>query len=149
MGATMENTDILSEDLKELDLSMISMKLRDPLEGKGWSEEYCSRVEREYRRFLALTRRYADRPIVPSNIVDAFWHSHILDTQAYAHDCERLFGHFLHHFPYFGMRGPSDAQALCDAYDETLSLYEAHWGTPDDDLWLRDGAARCPKCGRR
>jgi hypothetical protein len=136
-------------DIEDLDLSMITMKLMDAEEGEGWSAERCAVVAAEYRRFLALTRLYADRSIVPSKIVDQFWHAHILDTQAYATDCERLFGFFLHHFPYFGMRGPDDARALGGAYDETLALYQQHFGPAPADLWARTGASRCPNCGER
>jgi len=96
-----------------------------------------------------LAREFSPRPVVPSKIVDTFWHYHILDTQAYAEDCDRVFGSFLHHYPYFGMRGEADARALTDAYDETLVLYESRYGAPPADLWPRDGMARCPNCGRR
>lgn len=135
--------------VKSIDFSMIAMKLQDHEEGAGWSAEYCARVQKEYERYLALTMTYPQRAVVPSKEVDTFWHYHILDTQAYADDCERVFGYFLHHFPYFGMRGPDDAQALGDAYDETLSLYERHFGTAPEDIWQRTGMARCPNCGRR
>lgn len=149
-SAVQEN--ILEDTLKRvhsLDLGMISMKLMDPEEGQGWSRKYCDRVAEEYRRYLTLNRLYSERAIVPSKPVDAFWHGHILDTQAYASDCERLFGSFLHHYPYFGMRGDADAVALGAAYDETLQLYERHFGLPPEDLWAREGASRCPNCGRR
>jgi hypothetical protein len=133
----------------QLDLTMVKIKLSDPDEGLGWTAKYCERVEREYRRYLALTSAYPDEAIVPSKIVDSFWHYHILDTQAYAEDCERIFGFFLHHYPYFGMRGAADAQALGDAYDQTLRYYELHFGSVANDLWARTGAARCPNCGNR
>jgi hypothetical protein len=139
----------LLHGFETLDLSMVKVKLADRDEGAGWSPNFCDRVELEYRRYLALSRQYPDRAIVPSKIVDTFWHAHILDTQAYAPDCQRLFGFFLHHFPYFGMRGPDDAQALGTAYDETLSLYEEKFGLPPADIWARSGAARCPNCGNR
>lgn len=135
--------------LHEIDLSMIRMKLMDPEEGAGWSLADCDRLEPEYRRYLALTRHYPDLPIVPSKLVDTFWHYHILDTQAYAADCEQHFGYFVHHYPYFGMRGDDDAQALGDAYDQTLRLYEEHFGLPAEDIWAREGMSRCPNCGRR
>lgn len=149
MHATAIAHEITMEDLDQLDLSMISQKLMDSEEGEGWTANQCEVVANEYRRFLALTRAYEHRSIVPSRIVDKFWHAHILDTQAYASDCEQLFGFFLHHFPYFGMRGPQDAQALGDAYDETLALYERHFGPAPADLWARTGASRCPNCGER
>ena len=43
---------------------------------------------------------------------------HILDTRAYSRDCEFLFGRFLHHFPYFGMRGDADRAALDRTFRE-------------------------------
>jgi|SRR5688500_910186 len=142
-------TEALLAGLDLIDLSMIKVKLQDSDEGAGWSPEYCDRVETEYRRYLALSRAYPERAIVPSRIVDTFWHYHILDTQAYYTDCEQTFGYFVHHYPYFGMRGPEDAQALGDAYDDTLRLYEDHFGSPDERIWARTGMARCPNCGNR
>lgn len=142
------HTDML-DGFDQLNLSMVKRKLADVDEGKGWSPHYCDRVEMEYRRYLALSRHYPEAAVVPSSIVDTFWHAHILDTQAYAEDCQTIFGTFLHHYPYFGMRGPEDAQALGDAYDHTLELYEQHFGTPPEAFWARTGAARCPNCGRR
>ena len=132
-----------------IDLSMVKLKLMDTDEGTGWSAEQCERVELEYRRYLTLSRQYPNKGVVPSKMVDAFWHFHILDTQAYAEDCQKVFGYFLHHYPYFGMRGEEDAQALGEAYDETLSLYESHFGPPAVDIWVREGASRCPNCGRK
>jgi hypothetical protein len=149
VGTEVANPVEILDGIDDLDLSMIKVKLMDPEEGAGWAPEYCNRVEVEYRRYLALSRRYSERPIVPSKIIDAFWHAHILDTQAYGPDCERAFGYFLHHYPYFGMRGPEDAQALGDAYDKTLELYEQHFGGVPEDLWARTGASRCPNCGNR
>ena len=146
--APRSNPDLLTP-IADLDLTMVKSKLADPDESLGWSPEYSDRVEAEYRRYLALSRGYPDKAIVPSKIVDAFWHAHILDTQAYVADCERIFGFFLHHYPYFGMRGEDDARALGAAYDETLDLYEQHFGAPPMDLWARSGAARCPNCGNR
>jgi hypothetical protein len=148
LSAPFETDANLWEGLDEIDLSMVRTKLMDAEEGAGWSADYADRVEMEYRRYLALARRYAPRAIVPSKIVDTYWHYHILDTEAYAIDCEHVFGYFLHHFPYFGMRGDGDKQALSDAYDDTINLYELHFGRAPKDLWVREGMARCPKCGR-
>src|SRR5438132_1054586 len=98
----------LVETLKrvaELDFTMIKQKL---VEEKGWTSEMCDEVEDLYRKFLALNVRYPSRKICPTGPIDEFWHAHILDTQAYGDNCQRLFGHMLHHYPYFGMRGPQD-----------------------------------------
>jgi hypothetical protein len=86
---------------------------------------------------------HPDAEIVPCKIVDEMWHQHILDTIAYRADCERIFGQFLDHFPYFGMRGPDDAEALADAYHATLEIYEKNFGTPPDGTWISADAAKC------
>lgn len=140
--------DPLTDRLARVDLSMIKIKLQDAEEGAGWTSDHAQLVELEYRRFLLLTGWYPDEAIVPSKTIDTFWHGHILDTQTYAEDCQRVFGFFLHYYPYFGMRGPEDAQALGDGYDRTLELYEQHFGDAPIELWAREGAARCPNCVR-
>ena len=89
---------------------------------------------------------YPDADIVPCKIVDEIWHQHILDTAAYRDDCDALFGRFLDHFPYFGMRGEDDAQALLDAYADTLERYEAAFGEPPEDTWIsRDASSKCKR----
>ena len=41
-----------------------------------------------------------EAPHVPTIDIDLFWHQHILDTRAYAKDCQKVFGQFLHHFQF-------------------------------------------------
>ena len=91
-------TKEMLSNIAAIDFSMVKLKLMDTEEGEGWSVDYCDRVEREYRRYLALSRQYLDKAVVPSKVVDTFWHYHILDTQAYVDDCDRAFGYFLHHY---------------------------------------------------
>jgi hypothetical protein len=137
----------LSLELDQLDLEPIMVKLMDIEEGKGWSLEFVLKAAQEYKKFLMLCKIYPDEAIVPSNIVDDFWHYHILDTQKYQEDCEYIFGYFLHHFPYFGMRGDQDSKNLAAAWQQSCALYEKHFGKIPTDLWLNSG--RCPNCGRR
>jgi hypothetical protein len=138
MNAPALVSELMVNDIEDLDLSMIRRKLADPEEGLGWTSDDCLEVELDYKRYLALKRAYPDRDIVPNQPVDKFWHYHILDTEKYAKDCEAIFGYFLHHYPYFGMNGPDDEQALADAFDDTCALYQHHFGEP-----YADGRARC------
>jgi hypothetical protein len=132
-----------------LDLSMVRLKLADPEEGKGFSEPELDIAEREYRKFLALHLMFPDTDIVPCHLVDDIWHQHILDTIAYRSDCNAIFGRFLDHFPYFGMRGDDDAQALYEAYEDTLAKYEAEFGAPPEGTWRQPDAARCHRSSCR
>ena len=116
--------------IEALDLDCIKLKLMDAEEGQGWSREYADQMETAYRRFLALMAKYPQETIAPTKDVDKFWHGHILDTMKYAEDCERVFGYFVHHFPYFGMRGEQDAANLRAAAGRTQALYEHEFGAP-------------------
>ncbi|RJF96250.1 hypothetical protein D3871_16685 [Noviherbaspirillum saxi] len=120
------------EAIFALDLDPIKFKLMDAKEGHGWTREAADRHELEYRRFLALIAKYPNEAITPNADVDKFWHGHILDTMKYAVDCATVFGYFLHHFPYFGMRGDEDAANLAEAAARTRSLYEMEFGQVSD-----------------
>ena len=132
------------EKIGGIDFSMLKRKLEVE---RGWTSEFCDEVEDLYRKFLALNIRYPDKKICPSGPIDEFWHAHILDTRAYEKDCEVLFGGYLHHFPYFGMRGPEDEAALETSFRESLDLFVLHFGvdpTAGDTQARSCSPQRCP-----
>jgi hypothetical protein len=143
----MTATETLGYLAERLDLANVRMKLEDTEEGKGFTPEESALAEDEYRKFLALHLMYPDADIVPCHLVDDIWHQHILDTIAYREDCDVIFGAFLDHFPYFGMRGEDDERALYDAYEDTLVKYEAAFGAPPDGTWRAPEAKS--KCHRK
>jgi hypothetical protein len=119
----------INPDIAAIDLEMVKMKMQDPEEGAGWSAAQCESGEIEYKRFLHLCQKHG-KGMVPTNTMDTMWHYHILDTRAYHADCQNIFGGYMHHYPYFGMRGEQDAQDLSDAFDRTKSLYMESFGEP-------------------
>jgi hypothetical protein len=121
----------------ELDLDPIKVKLMHKESGEGWTAPQASAVESEYRRFLYLIKMFPDEDIAPRADVDIFWHYHILDTRKYAQDCDALFGHFLHHFPYLGL-DEDDHHSANDAAARTSALYRAAFG---------DGRAQAQRAG--
>jgi hypothetical protein len=136
--------EVALDRVNQLDFTMLRRKM---IEERDWTSEFCDEVESLYRKFLALNARYPGRKICPTGPIDAFWHSHILDTHAYTRDCDVVFGEYLHHFPYFGMRGPDDHAALEDAFRESVELFITHFGidpTAGDILARKCSAQRCP-----
>jgi hypothetical protein len=122
------NANDLFNAVMQLDLDPIKMKLMHVASGEGWSLEKADAVEKEYRRFLCLMKLYPEEDTAPLVDVDTFWHYHILDTMKYAADCEHVFGYFLHHYPYVGMRGDDDDQFRLDSGKRMGELYEATFG---------------------
>jgi hypothetical protein len=121
-------TDGILPEILDLNFSMIKMKLCHSDDGVGWTEEQCEFAELQYKRFLTLLKLYPEKSIVPNKTMDVFWHYHILDTRKYHKDCENIFGGYVHHFPYFGLRGEEDRKNLLDTFQQTVNLFRLHFG---------------------
>lgn len=143
--------DRLWQNVGKVDLSMVKAKILDPEEGLRWNRAKADFVEIRYRQFLYLMVKYQRRSIVPTRDVDAFWHYHILDTLSYSRDCELVAGTFIHHFPYFGMRGEEDAQNLVSSFEATKELYFEVFGegycVEFEASTEIEMAGKCVKCG--
>jgi len=116
------------EAIAALDLEPVKVKLMHQESGEGWSLDQVNAIEFEYRRFLYLMKRFPNEAAAPLLDVDTFWHYHILDTMKYAADCEAVFGYFLHHFPYIGLRGEDDLAAHARVGERMKELYEDTFG---------------------
>jgi len=145
--AQQKTPEQIVEAVFALDLDPIKFKLMDADEGYGWTRAEADRHELEYKRFLALVAKYPEEAIVPDKNVDKFWHGHILDTMKYAEDCRNVFGYFLHHFPYFGMRDEEDAANLAKASGRTQELYRQEFGAAKQPDAGYCGVAAAAYCG--
>lgn len=116
------------EKTKSLDFDWIVKKItqKDPNVARVWSVEGAKDAIEQYKNFMYLLHKYhgvSGKKLVPSVEVDEIWHHHILDTRSYAKDCETVYGYFMHHFPYFGMRGDDDFKDLNQSFSLTQELY--------------------------
>ena len=118
----------LIEKVQAIDLEPIAYKLVYPEDGQGWSAEKTYKLIELYRYFLVLNEIYPNISIVPTKEIDKVWHAHILDTAKYREDCEKAFGRFVDHFPYFGLRGEEDAKNLQSTYQTSRALFMEHFG---------------------
>ena len=113
--------------IESINFSMIETKLCDK-SGLKWSRAKARKGIQKYKQWLYLKLHDPMARLVPTELIDDVWHYHILDTKAYATDCQRVFGKFLHHFPYFGLRGGDDADNLKSAFLQTRQLFSKVWG---------------------
>jgi hypothetical protein len=126
--------------IDSLKFDRIKAKLLHQQDG-GWTAETVARAEQGYRQFLKLSAKYPDVAVVPNEEVDHFWHAHILDTQRYTSDCERLFGDLLHHDPYVGIDGAEDEAHLQELAAATAKLVAHEFGAASET----DKPAYCAK----
>jgi len=116
--------------IQALDLASVKARVMDPELGEGWSHEYANEIEAAYKTYLTMVVKYHEQAedIPPSEDVDQFWHTHILQTAKYADDYQRVFGTFIHHNPHVGA-GTAEVRAHRDALAaKTRGLYEREFG---------------------
>ena len=113
--------------VNEWDFTLTKQKLLEPGYA-GWTQERADAAEQGYKRYLAITKALNGYQPVPNGDIDRFWHEHILDTRRYAKDCDQLLGSFLHHYPYFGMRGTQDNEAWKAASQFSNNVWKEAFG---------------------
>jgi len=118
----------LPESIASLELTRVAAKLHAAKHIVAGAPLDVEAAETAYRRFLALRALYPEATLVPTGMIDEFWHQHILDTVQYANDCERVFGGFMDHDPYFGGDSDEEAEANASAFEETKRLYRETFG---------------------
>lgn len=139
------------EKIDNLDFSMVKMKLCLSVEqeGNGWTPEFADKAEEHYKMFLKLHILCPHAVIAPTTSIDEFWHRHILDTRKYQEDCQNVFGSYLHHFPYFGLRGEEDAKNLQKAGETTRALFMEHFGVKISSQEKNGDCTFCQCCGTK
>ena len=119
----MNQVEVALARVATVDLSRLRFGLMQKF---GWSDGLCDSVEDRYRKFLVLMLLYPKHPLAPTRFIDEFWHAHILDTRAYHEDCNRLFGHYVHHRPHF-LDSQESSKRLRTGFDITVKLYRMHF----------------------
>lgn len=116
--------------IQALDLESVTVTVMDKERGEGWSRQRAEAVARSYKAFLGVLAKYRNEmpDIALSTDVDAFWHTHILQTRKYACDCDAIFGTFLHHNPHVGARGRDDVDKKVAQLERTRQLYLREYG---------------------
>jgi hypothetical protein len=93
-----------------------------------------------YRCFLKLCASYPGTSIVPTGAIDRVWHAHMLDTAKYCADCELVFGRFLDHFPYAGLRSQADKMVWLADFARTRTLFRQLFGA---EIGAEPAASAC------
>jgi hypothetical protein len=106
--------------VRGLDLEAIAFKVAFD---EGLSLAEVDRAEFMYRCFLQANLNNPTMRLAPTREIDLFWHHHILDTHKYMLDCQSLFGRYLHHFPYSGLRGTVDKLEQSQRCEVSLRIY--------------------------
>jgi hypothetical protein len=119
--------------LNSLDFGPLLYKLTHAEDRPGLSLEQAIDAVKKYKGFLFLYHANQGASISPSRYVDYVWHTHIVDTELYSVQTAYLFGHYMHHFPFFGKRSADDQRSLLDAAHRTMKAASAYFNWDEDD----------------
>lgn len=116
--------------LGQLDLSYIVQAMCSPAYAlPRWNVTDATHCSQLYKNFLFLQKKHLPVSLVPTREIDEFWHNHILYTKSYFHDCQNIFGHYLHHEP---AAADEDNQQLIQGYLRTKQFYLEEFGVTLD-----------------
>lgn len=110
---------------RDFDLSVVTERFRLKSPFGSMADE----LEREARRFLWISAK-TQEPLVPSALVDEYWHALILSTSLYRDYCDNAFGFFIEHTNGIPGTSQQGLQAHTEAYQRTLQIYEAEFQSP-------------------
>ncbi len=96
----------------------------------GFSQKQALALCQQYKRFLYLCKQFGGQhTLVPSDEIDEFWHNHILDTKKYWHDCDLIFGKYIHHNPEAPWETPGKNNLdYAEQFAQTQELYRQTFG---------------------
>lgn len=118
------------EKLNSLNLWPIVAYLTNSKKGCGWTIEQAFGAIGRYKTFLFISYLYPQALLVPTLEIDRVWHVHILHTRQYRNDCQRVFGHFIHHEPDSEFGSKSHPSNFAQAFAQTqafLALFEGYF----------------------
>lgn len=87
--------------IDEADYSGVRRKVREELEKQNIivTDDFLDEGVLSLKQYYAVALLDPNNEHAVSDVIDPFWHAHILHTKEYAGFCDRVFGHFVHHTP--------------------------------------------------
>lgn len=121
------------EYIESVDFQYIEKRL---IKKHRWSPADAKEGIRKYKNFLTLRALHPELKIVPTYGIDQIWHEHILHTEKYVEDCNRMFGEYFHHHP----SEEDEKEDSSQHFIETARLYERQFQEPygkfDIAIWF-------------
>lgn len=116
--------------VNEVELETIFLSLQFHISVPDSEKE---RYVNNYRKWLVLRMFYDRKSTPPNREIDAMWHEHIIHTDKYIKDCERIYGGYMHHNPSNNPKNPNAQQINNDLGVAAVKQYWLrHYGEEID-----------------
>lgn len=120
------------ERIDNEDYTIVLQKSKQQLQWQGmpFHENFLNRGLLALKQYYAVAVLDGLNPHAVSDLVDPFWHAHIICTNQYAKFCEDTSGYFMHHVPH-DEDSVKQKHALEIAYLYTMDIYGRMFNTID------------------
>lgn len=124
--------------IDDTDFGFVRRKVREEMEARGTpvSDEYLDEGVLALQQYYLIAVLDPDNMHAVSDVVDPFWHAHILDTRAYAQFCEQVVGGFMHHVP-LDHENFVLVQGVGVLYEYTVRCYDRFYTYVNEQLFPR------------
>ncbi len=113
--------------VNNLDFQAVTYKL---ISSQGWTVEKTQTAINRYKLFLYLKSVYPAAIMVPTQEIDAVWHTHIeVNLIQYIRDCDYIFGYILNHCSAISSEQNQEiSQVYARAFTTTKALFAEFFG---------------------
>lgn len=117
------------------DYSIVLQKTKKQLRWQGlpYDDKFLQKGLMALKQYYAVAVLDGSNPHAVSDIVDPFWHSHIICTMQYERFCYETAGYFMHHVPH-NEESEEQITALERTYEYTMEIYDTLFHHVDREL---------------
>jgi hypothetical protein len=94
-----------------------------------WNKQLAEKICKEYIKFLEIRAKHPN--CSPSDKIDQFWHTHILNVKNYVDYCNKKFGHIIDHNP----KDADDQGERQVRIQRSIDIYRKNFGDPPTEVW--------------
>jgi len=119
--------------IDNFDYSNLVWKLRQE---NGMSDEHITEGIENLKRYYVVALFDPLNEHAVSELVDPFWHTHILFTKEYISFCSNIFNGYIHHSP-LNQQNNKEVSEVSELYNYTIEIYDKIFHHVDENWWPR------------
>ena len=123
------------EQIDNFDYSNLVWKMKQE---NGMSEDYINKGIENLKRYYVVALLDPLNEHAVSELVDPFWHTHILFTKEYNKFCKDIFKGYIHHTP-LNQSDASEVEKVSKLYEYTIETYNNIFYEVDKKWWPKLG----------
>jgi hypothetical protein len=119
--------------IDNFDYSNVAKKVQEEF-GISLTDRYISEGIENLKRYYVVALLDPTNQHAVSEVVDPFWHVHVLFTKEYTEFCQSVYGQYIHHAP-LDRENEGMVNHLKQLYNYTVNIYHEMFHQVDSSWW--------------